>query len=425
MSRVEEVLCTLAGEIGERPTGTAANEAANRYLAGIAVELGYEVTELPFRCRRWEFGASGVMLVGSGGGEKPGPASPTYPIHPGPFSGPLSGRVPVAAVESVAELREREVAGSLLVIRGPLAQEPFMPRDFPFYFPDEHREFLDLLLEKRPAGLLALTGKHPLCGLSPYPLFEDGNLGIPNAYASDPEGVIAEAATAEIALNSKALPAAGRQLVFSRPGRGEGAVTARVILAAHMDTKYETPGALDNAAGVATLVSVMERLRDVALPFPLDVVPFNGEEYYEVSGQLAYLAHREHSAESTPLVINLDGLGHPEAESAFSFYNLEPQSEAQLGAHIGSRPRMCLGEQWIAGDHAIFAFRGIPCIAVTSSNLMEEVIRLTHTPEDTLDTVDSQLLEETAELVVELIRSSGATPHLSSITQSAERSSIE
>jgi hypothetical protein len=56
---------------------------------------------------------------------------------------------------------------------------------------------------------------------------------------------------------------------------------------------------------------------------------------------------------------------------------------------------------------------------------MEEVIRLTHTPEDTLDTVDSQLLEETAELVVELIRSSGATPHLSSITQSAERSSIE
>mgnify|MGYP006266630457 CR=1 FL=1 len=40
----QDVLGTLAGEIGARPTGTAANEAVNRYLEGIARDLGFDVT---------------------------------------------------------------------------------------------------------------------------------------------------------------------------------------------------------------------------------------------------------------------------------------------------------------------------------------------------------------------------------------------
>jgi len=54
MNRTETVLRTLAEDIGARPTGTEENEAANAYLEGMARELGYEVTELHFDCRRWE-----------------------------------------------------------------------------------------------------------------------------------------------------------------------------------------------------------------------------------------------------------------------------------------------------------------------------------------------------------------------------------
>ena len=407
----EEVLRTLAAEIGARPTGTEANEAANAYLEDTARELGYEVTALSFDCKRWEFGDSGVRA----GGRRAA-------IHPGPFSAPLDRDLPVAMVATEEELRSRDVAGHLLVIRGELAGEPLMPRDFPFYFPDEHAEFLDLLSQKQPAAVLAMTGRHPLCGLSPFPLFEDGNLGIPNAYAQDPDGVLAAADRAHIQLDSASLLTTGRQLVFSRPagpagsavplrsGRppapghaGTEARAGRLVVTAHVDTKYETPGALDNAAGVATLMAVMERLRDVELSLDVDFVPLNGEEHYEVSGQLAYLAHRPPSPDTTQLVVNLDGLGHRDSATAFSFYNFDSEVPGALSEPIEAAPRMTTGEQWYAGDHAVFAFRGIRCIAVTSSNLMEEVIRLTHTQQDTVELVDGDLLEETASVVAEIL----------------------
>ena len=58
--------------------------------------------------------------------------------------------------------------------------------------------------------------------------------------------------------------------------------------------------------------------------------------------------------------------------------------------------------QWISGDHGVFAFRGIPCVAVTSSNLTERVVKLTHTAADTVDEVDVGLLDVTAEVIAKL-----------------------
>ncbi len=69
---------------------------------------------------------------------------------------------------------------------------------------------------------------------------------------------------------------------------------------------------------------------------------------------------------------------------------------------IDRRPRATVGDQWIAGDHAVFAFRGIPCVAVTSSNLMERVVQLSHTAADTVGEVDVGLLDATAEVVAKL-----------------------
>jgi aminopeptidase YwaD len=74
-----------------------------------------------------------------------------------------------------------------------------------------------------------------------------------------------------------------------------------------------------------------------------------------------------------------------------------------MRALIEQHPRAAVGDQWISGDHAIFAFRGIPCVAVTSSNLMEQVVHLTHTPADTVEKVDVGLLDATAEVVAGLV----------------------
>ena len=377
----------LAGEIGSRPVGTEENEKAQGYLAGVARKLGYKIEELPFDCRRWEFGDSSLRV-----------GSRRASIHPGPFSPELRGAFPLRVIESPEQLRRETFEGEFLLLRGALAEEPLMPKDFPFYYPEEHKEIVDLLQEKRPAGVIALTGKHPLCGLDPYPLFEDGNLQIPNGYARA-EG-FPEGNHCEVDLISSSVPSTGNQLIFSR----EGAAEKRIVLCAHVDTKYETPGALDNAAGVATLLRVMELLADVDLPFSLDLVPFNGEEYYEVSGQLSYLAYRNPSVDNTALVVNLDGLGHRDSANAFSSYNLSEEAESRLDNILHGTDRAVRGDQWIAGDHSMFAFQGIPCVAVTSSNLMETVLRLTHTPADSLEELDTEILEGAAKSVAEILR---------------------
>ncbi len=386
MKRTEAGIRALASDIGARPVGSEANEETCHYLEGVAQELGFAVTALSFECLRWEHGTSSLAMGGR-----------TYEIHPGPFSPPANGKLPVVSVSTVHELRTATVAGKLLVIRGSLAATPFMPKDFPFYYPDDHKEIIDLIQEKNPAAVLALTGKHPMCGWDPFPLFDDGNLGVPNAFMSLNSKLTGTEGT--VMIDSSVTPSAGRQLIFSNNLED----ARRIVLCAHMDTQYDTPGALDNAAGVATLVGVMERLRDT-LPITLEIVPFNGEEHYAAPGQLAYLARSQSRNEVPALVINVDGIGYSGSRSAFSHYNLSKKQSAEVADTVERCDATVPGEQWYAGDHAMFAFQGVPCIAVTSSDL-EKALEITHTEEDTVECVEVEVIERTAEVIAEFVRS--------------------
>ena len=61
---------------------------------------------------------------------------------------------------------------------------------FPFYNPDSHRHLVRMVEEKAPAAVIAATGRNPeLAGAwYPFPLFEDGDFDIPNAYIKDVDG---------------------------------------------------------------------------------------------------------------------------------------------------------------------------------------------------------------------------------------------
>lgn len=59
---------------------------------------------------------------------------------------------------------------------------------------------------------------------------------------------------------------------------GDGAGRATLIIGAHYDTVRGTPGADDNASGVAILLEVARRLQDMALGRPVRLVAFVNEE---------------------------------------------------------------------------------------------------------------------------------------------------
>ncbi|TVR66942.1 MAG: M28 family peptidase [Spirochaetaceae bacterium] len=80
---------------------------------------------------------------------------------------------------------------------------------------------------------------------------------------------------------------------------------------------------MDNAAGVAVLMAVMEQLKDAPLAFTVEFVPFNGEEHCGVPGQLSYLGVQGAGKQPPHLVINIDGLGHHDSRNAISLYNFD------------------------------------------------------------------------------------------------------
>lgn len=166
-----------------------------------------------------------------------------------------------------------------------------------------------------------------------------------------------------------------------------------------MDPKYDTPGELDNAAGVAVL---LEAAAGIAVAeYDVEIVPFNSEEYYGASGELEYLGRID--GEAISLMINIDSPCHISSQTAVSFYNFSDDMQAAADEVIDKSCVIVKGDEWYAGDHAPFLFRGVPCMAVTSSNLIEGALEHTHTPRDTAATVDDGLVETSARFLIDVV----------------------
>ena len=247
----------------ERPVGSKNNMDILIYLEKVMVNMGYEVKKLPFTCTTWEERKSCLTLNDK-----------RLKIQASPFSQPFEGSGRLAFVRSLKELETANCQDCILVVGGELVATPLQPKEYPFYYPDEHRYLIELFERKQPAVIIAATGKHALCGLQPFPLFEDGNFLIPTAYV--PEAMFKELKgndkeeMARVSIRTKNKQQNSYQLVVQKRNKSNH---GKIIVCAHMDTKYHTQGALDNAVGVAVLIGVAARLADSG--YNIDIVPFN------------------------------------------------------------------------------------------------------------------------------------------------------
>lgn len=376
---------------GERPVGTQHNHDMIALLEASLLEMGCEIESLPFDCTIWKQGISTMTVAGQ-----------AFSVEPSPFSEPFCGRRQLVLARTIDELRCIDCRGAILMLAGDITKDPLSPKNYPFYYPAEHRDLIALLEEKGPAAIVAVTGATPLNGKDPFPFFEDGNFLVPSANIGAElflriEPLLGSNATmAELTIDSHKEPGRSRQLIASKKA---GNAKGRIVLAAHMDSKYDTPGALDNATGVAVLLEVAAGIN--AAEYDVDIVPLNSEEYYGANGELAYLAQigDEHIA----LMINIDSPCHIGSQTAVSFYNFTDAMMTALDKVIDNTPAIVKGDAWYAGDHAPFLFRGTPCMAVTSSDFFAGALEYTHTPKDTLETVDIGLIRASAEFLEDAI----------------------
>jgi len=391
--KAERYLERLCVEIPSRRVGSDGNRAATDFFAETAASFGFR-TECPeFGCIDWA--QEGARLTA--GGE-------SFEAAPSPYSLGCDVNAPLTVVSSADELEAAEITDAIVLLRGEIAKEQLMPKNFPFYNPDEHRRIIGLLESKAPRAIIAATTRNPeLAGaVYPFPLIEDGDFDIPSVYMTEDEGRrLASHGGEMVALESRArrIPSSGCNVV----ARKAMAAPRRIVLCAHIDSKLGTPGALDNAAGVVTLLLLAELLEDTDCRLGVEIVAINGEDYYAASGEKLYLEHNRGALSNIALSINLDAPGYRQGPTAYSLYDCPDAIAAAVRNTFGGYADLVEGEPWYQSDHMVFVQNQAPALAITSEGLMEIETAVAHTPKDRPELVDCAKLAMTASALRDLI----------------------
>lgn len=389
-------LQTLCADLPGRHVGGEGNRRATRFVENTLASFGWQTESAELDVVDWT--SSGASLqVGD----------LSFPVQPSPYSLGCSVQAPLLPASSIGELESLDPAGSILVLHGEIAKEQLMPKNFVFYNPDEHQRIVALLEQKQPAAIVSVTGRNSSLagGLYPFPLFEDGDFNVPSVFLAEEEGnslLSLARQTATLVSRASRIPSKAFNVV-ARKGNPDA---PRVVLSAHVDAKLGTPGATDNATGVAVLLLLAQLLQDYSAPFALEIAAFNGEDYYAVPGQMDFIRKNQDRFNTIALNVNVDGAGYKEGPSSFSFFNLPPPILATAQRMLSSFDDLAEGIPWPQGDHSIFVQQGCPAIAVSSKWLIDhmESQDLTHTPKDNLSIVDPRKVVQIAEALAWLVR---------------------
>lgn len=379
-------LGALCETIGERPVGSIANRAAADHVAAAFHDLGLVTRSQGFECLAWRDGGARLRVDGR-----------PYRASVSPYSLPCRATGPLRPLASLADLEAADLTGAVAFLHGELAREPLTPKGFPFYQVREHQAIATLLEQKRPLAAIAATRQNPAAAgaLSPFPLFEDGDLDLASVYLhADACSRLAERPGARVSLDvdSERTASTGRNVI----AEAGDACAPKVVVTAHLDTKPGTPGALDNASGLVVLILLAAHLRDRPLDLAVELVALNGEDHYANPGEVVFLRATGDDMERVALAINVDGVGCRHSRTAYSRYGHTEVLEPPLAAAFADDARFVAGVPWYQGDHALFVQRGRPALALTSEHIEALMREVVHTPRDTVDLIDPAALAATA-----------------------------
>lgn len=376
--KASDYLHKLCSEIPSRRVGSKGNREATDFFARLVDFFGFE-TECPeFDCIDWTHGDVHLTAQGK-----------EYQAFASPYALGCQVHAPLVVASTLEELEATDALGKILLVQGELAKEQLMPKEFPFYNPEHHKKIAHLLETKAPQAIVAATSRDPALagGVYPFPLIEDGDFDIPSTYMTAEEGErLATDAGQEVSLEMVAerIPAKGCN-VIARKGIS---MARRVVVCAHIDAKMGTPGALDNATGVAVLLLLAELLTDYAGDLGIEIVAVNGEDYYAASGEIQFVESNAGRFSEIVLGINLDGAGYKGGNTAYSLYECPAEMSNLIRSAFTARQGFVEGEPWYQSDHMLFVQNQRPALALTSDRFTELWTHIAHTPKDRPEIVD-------------------------------------
>jgi len=386
----------LCSGIPERCVGSEGNRQATAFFANRLTELGWNVEAQEFNAIDWKEEGTELLIDKT-----------RFQALASPYSKGCEARAILASAGSLAELESGSFTDKIILLHSEIASEQLMPKNFVFYNPEHHQKIVSLLENSGARALICATGRNTALagGVYPFPLIEDGDFDIPSVYMTEEEGEkLLRHDGREVYLRSVAerIPAKGYNVAGIKGSPG----TERVVITAHIDAKKGSPGAIDNATGIVVLLLLAELLKDYDGNKTIELVAFNGEDYYAVPGQMAYITKNHDRFDDILLNINIDGAGFKEGKTAFSLFGLPDNLLKKARETFGNHPDFVEGPQWPQGDHSIFVQYGRPAIAITSQWFIEnmETQDITHTPKDNPGIVDCRKPVAIAEALQDFIQ---------------------
>ncbi|MDY6877671.1 MAG: M28 family peptidase [Chloroflexota bacterium] len=374
----------LCVEIGPRPVGSKENQAAADYIQRVFEANGLEVEVQEFPCPLWKDKETRLEL----GGERLIAAANA-------FSPPCDVTAPPVAVGTVAELEAAILSGRIGVLYGDLTKGTGLGARSAVYYPERDQKIVGLLEEKQPAALITV---HSKIG-SLERLIRDWEFPIPSATVPAEVGLTLlrhGGPTLRLRIDSHQSPGHFCNVVATRAGDGR----RRVALLAHFDTVHESPGAIDNGSGVATLLALAESLAERDLPVGVEWIAVNGEESGGL-GDAEYLRRREGDLEQILALINVDGVGQQVGANTITMLGASQSFQDQVRKMHERYPSVVWVDPWYESDHSAFYWRGVPCVPFSSVG----VANVGHLPTDTIEWIGPAKLSEVVMLTADIVES--------------------
>jgi len=386
----EKHLEYFCNNLGDRYVGSKSNQQAASYIKENLKDV--EIEEQTFDCFDW-YPNDLIFKVDD----------TEYEAQISPYSPAVELKAELVTASNIEQLEKLEGKDKVVLLSGELVKEQLVPKNFPFYQVEEHQTIIKLLEEKGFKAVITATGKDQSTagGLYPFPLIEDGDFLIPSIYIKDMTGEEIKKQVGKdvyLKIDATKVDSKGKNVIAKVGKKNKD----KIVLFAHFDSKVDSPGAIDNATGVTTLLLLIELLKDKNLDKQVEVALLNGEDYYSNPGQRVYFIDNKSRLENIYLGINIDGMGYKKGNTAFSVYTTDKNINNLSDKIFKNKYSMMKGEPWYQGEHAILVQRNIPALAFTS-NLLEEILDKVHTEEDNLDIIDKRKVLDTAFALSEFI----------------------
>lgn len=388
-------------EVKDRSVGSAGNRKATKFFYNTLKELGWQTNIQKFDAFDWENKGASLEVD-----------SEKFEVFVSPYSLGCNEKAELNAVSSIEELENGNFNDKILLLYGKIAKEQLMPKNFVFYNPEEHQKIISLLEESGAKAIITATERNAALagGVYPFPLIEDGDFDIPSVYLTAESGrKLLEHVVELVKLisDSKRIAGPGYNVIGVKDkNQFQENISERIVVTAHIDAKKGSPGAIDNATGVAVLLILAELLKDYAGDKLIELVAFNGEDYYSVPGQMAYIKANQDNFDNILLNINIDGAAYKDGKTSFSTFGLAPALEKIVDEIVKSYSGLVNGSKWVQGDHSIFLQYGVPAVAISSKWLIDNINtqQITHTKKDNLEIVDAHKIVEIAEALNQFVR---------------------